>query len=94
MSEDRGVSLPLAKIIVAGGRPVCSDRGIAYSKEFADAVGGQVRAHEGGGRRRVPPARASGGSDGPRRSGRRSISRAAFPEPFSTKPGWTDLDTS
>ncbi|MGO9569186.1 MAG: FAD-binding protein [Desulfomonilaceae bacterium] len=42
MSEDKGVSLPLAKIIVAGGRPVCSDRGIAVLKEFADAVGGQV----------------------------------------------------
>ena len=42
MSEDRGVSLPLAKIIVAGGRPTCSDRGIAVLKEFADAVGGQV----------------------------------------------------
>ncbi len=42
MSEEKGVNLPLAKIIVAGGRPVCSDRGIAVLQEFADAVGGQV----------------------------------------------------
>lgn len=42
MSENKDVNLPLAKIIVAGGRPVCSDRGIAVLQEFADAVGGQV----------------------------------------------------
>jgi len=42
MREDIGVSLPLAKIIVAGGRPVCSDRGITVLRDFADAVGGQV----------------------------------------------------
>jgi electron transfer flavoprotein alpha subunit/NAD-dependent dihydropyrimidine dehydrogenase PreA subunit len=42
MSEDKGVSLSLAKIIVAGGRPVCSERGISVLREFADAVGGQV----------------------------------------------------
>jgi electron transfer flavoprotein alpha subunit/NAD-dependent dihydropyrimidine dehydrogenase PreA subunit len=42
MNEDQGVSLSLAKIIVAGGRPVCSERGISVLREFADAVGGQV----------------------------------------------------
>ncbi|MGB6063364.1 MAG: electron transfer flavoprotein subunit alpha [Desulfomonilaceae bacterium] len=42
MSQDKGVSLPLAKIIVAGGRPVCSDLGMRVLNEFADAVGGQI----------------------------------------------------
>jgi len=42
MHEDKGVNLSAAKIIVAGGRPVCSDRGISALKDFARAVGGQV----------------------------------------------------
>ena len=37
-----GVDLASAKIIVAGGRPVCSDRGVTVLKEFAQAVGAQV----------------------------------------------------
>ncbi len=42
VKEDKGANLSAAKIIVAGGRPVCSDRGIAMLTEFADAVRGQV----------------------------------------------------
>jgi electron transfer flavoprotein alpha subunit len=42
LHEDTGVDLASAKIVVAGGRPVCSERGIAVLKEFAEAVGGQV----------------------------------------------------
>ncbi|MBI4963945.1 MAG: electron transfer flavoprotein subunit alpha [Desulfomonile tiedjei] len=42
MRERAGVDLGSAKIIVAGGRPVCSDRGIAVLEEFAEAVGGQL----------------------------------------------------
>jgi electron transfer flavoprotein alpha subunit len=34
--------LASAKIIVAGGRPVCSEKGIAVLKDFAEAVGGEV----------------------------------------------------
>ncbi|MBM3302361.1 MAG: FAD-binding protein, partial [Deltaproteobacteria bacterium] len=42
MHDQPGVDLAAAKIIVAGGRPICSDRGITVLKEFAEAVGGQV----------------------------------------------------
>ena len=42
MNEDIGPSITSAKIIVAGGRPVCSDKGMGILKEFADAVGGVV----------------------------------------------------
>jgi len=42
MRERVGVDLASAKIIVAGGRPVCSERGIAVLGEFAEAVGGQM----------------------------------------------------
>lgn len=42
MHEDKGAGLASAKIIVAGGRPVCSERGIAVLKDFADAVGGRL----------------------------------------------------
>jgi electron transfer flavoprotein alpha subunit len=42
MSEDRGVDLQSAKIIVAGGRPACSERGVAVLREFADAIGAQL----------------------------------------------------
>lgn len=42
MHPDKGVDLASAKIIVAGGRPMCSERGVSLLKEFADAVGGQV----------------------------------------------------
>lgn len=42
MHEEKGVDLSAAKIIVAGGRPACSERGISVLKEFADAVGAQL----------------------------------------------------
>jgi electron transfer flavoprotein alpha subunit len=42
MNETSGVDLGAAKIIIAGGRPTCSERGIAVLREFADAVGGQI----------------------------------------------------
>ncbi len=42
MNERKGVDLTSAKIIVAGGRPVCSERGITVLKDFAEAVGGEV----------------------------------------------------
>lgn len=42
MDERKGVDLASAKVIVAGGRPICSERGIGMLKEFADAVGGEV----------------------------------------------------
>ncbi len=42
MHKDRPVDLTAAKIIVAGGRPVCSDRGIGVLRDFADAVGGEI----------------------------------------------------
>lgn len=41
-AEDRGPSLSSAKIVIAGGRPVCSTAGIKLLHEFAEAVGGQV----------------------------------------------------
>jgi electron transfer flavoprotein alpha subunit/NAD-dependent dihydropyrimidine dehydrogenase PreA subunit len=40
--EDTGLNLASARIIVAGGRPVCSDRGIGVLKDFAEAIGGRV----------------------------------------------------
>ncbi len=40
--ENKGPDLTNAKIIVAGGRPVCSQQGMKVLKEFADAVGAQV----------------------------------------------------
>jgi electron transfer flavoprotein alpha subunit/NAD-dependent dihydropyrimidine dehydrogenase PreA subunit len=42
MHEAKGAGLASAKIVVAGGRPVCSERGIAALKDFADAVGGSL----------------------------------------------------
>lgn len=42
LHEGKKVDLAAAKVIVAGGRPVCSERGVAVLKEFADAVGGQL----------------------------------------------------
>jgi electron transfer flavoprotein alpha subunit len=42
MNEDTGPDLTAAKIIVAGGRPACSERGAQILKDLADAVGGQV----------------------------------------------------
>ncbi|HMK37130.1 MAG TPA: electron transfer flavoprotein subunit alpha/FixB family protein, partial [Desulfomonilaceae bacterium] len=42
MHEDQGVGLASAKIIVAGGRPVCSERGMQVLKDFSDAVGGSL----------------------------------------------------
>jgi electron transfer flavoprotein alpha subunit/NAD-dependent dihydropyrimidine dehydrogenase PreA subunit len=42
MDERKGVDLAAAKIIVAGGRPICSERGVGMLKELADAVGGEV----------------------------------------------------
>jgi electron transfer flavoprotein alpha subunit/NAD-dependent dihydropyrimidine dehydrogenase PreA subunit len=41
MHEAQGPDLAAAKIVVAGGRPLCSERGIALLQEFADAVRGQ-----------------------------------------------------
>lgn len=40
--EGKGVDLGSAKIIVAGGRPVCSERGIEVLEDFAGAVGAQL----------------------------------------------------
>jgi electron transfer flavoprotein alpha subunit len=42
MNEASGVDLGTARIIVAGGRPTCSEQGIAVLREFADAVGGHI----------------------------------------------------
>lgn len=42
LHERKGVNLQSAKVIVAGGRPVCSERGIAILREFAEAVGGEL----------------------------------------------------
>ncbi len=42
MNPDKGIDLGAAKIIVAGGRPMCSERGVSVLKDFAEAVGGQV----------------------------------------------------
>lgn len=42
MEDKKRLDLASAKVIVAGGRPVCSEKGIAVLKEFADAIGGEV----------------------------------------------------
>lgn len=42
MEEGKGANLSEAKIIVAGGRPVCSEQGVKVLQDFADAVGGEV----------------------------------------------------
>ncbi|MEW6347741.1 MAG: electron transfer flavoprotein subunit alpha [Thermodesulfobacteriota bacterium] len=42
MDKEKKVNLSEAKVVVAGGRPVCSEQGIAILKEFADAVGGET----------------------------------------------------
>jgi electron transfer flavoprotein alpha subunit/NAD-dependent dihydropyrimidine dehydrogenase PreA subunit len=43
VAEERTrVNLASAKVIVAGGRPLCSERGMAVLKDFSDAVGGQI----------------------------------------------------
>ncbi len=42
MQPDKGVNLAAAKIIVAGGRPICSERGIGILREFAEALGAQM----------------------------------------------------
>ncbi len=42
LREEKGVNLASAKIIVAGGRPVCSERGISVLREFSETVGGQM----------------------------------------------------
>lgn len=42
MNESKGMDLTSARIIIAGGRPVCSEQGIAVLQDFAAAVGGQV----------------------------------------------------
>ncbi len=42
MREDSGEDLQSAKVIVAGGRPVCSEKGMQILREFADAVGGRL----------------------------------------------------
>jgi electron transfer flavoprotein alpha subunit len=42
MSPPGGPDLDNAKIIVAGGRPTCSDKGMAVLKEFADSIGAQL----------------------------------------------------
>jgi electron transfer flavoprotein alpha subunit len=41
-ADDKGLDLASANIIVAGGRPICSERGVSVLKDFADAVGGEV----------------------------------------------------
>jgi electron transfer flavoprotein alpha subunit/NAD-dependent dihydropyrimidine dehydrogenase PreA subunit len=40
--EKKAADLGSARIVVAGGRPVCCERGITLLRDFADAVGGQV----------------------------------------------------
>ncbi len=42
MEERKRVNLASAKIIVAGGRPLCSDAGMALLREFSYAVGGRI----------------------------------------------------
>ncbi|MBI5571058.1 MAG: 4Fe-4S binding protein [Desulfomonile tiedjei] len=42
LQEKKRADLAAAKIIVAGGRPVCSERGIEVLREFAEAVGAEV----------------------------------------------------
>jgi electron transfer flavoprotein alpha subunit len=42
MMEQAGNNLAAAKIIVAGGRPLCSSKGIAILKEFAASIHGEL----------------------------------------------------
>lgn len=42
LEEPSGVDIASAKIVVAGGRPVCSERGVTMLREFAEAIGGQI----------------------------------------------------
>ena len=42
MDTEKRVDLAAARIVVAGGRPVCSDRGMVVLMEFAEAVGGEL----------------------------------------------------
>jgi electron transfer flavoprotein alpha subunit len=41
-AEAGGPDLVSAKIVVAGGRPVCSERGITVLRDFAEAIKGQI----------------------------------------------------
>ncbi len=87
LHEGKKVDLAAAKVIIAGGRPVCSERGVAVLREFADAVGGQVACtrvvvEEGYFGRNIRSAKPA------RRSDPKSISLAESPELFSTKPEW------
>ena len=42
VQEKKRANLATAKVIVAGGRPICSERGVAVLREFAEVVGGEV----------------------------------------------------
>ena len=42
MQEEKGVDIASAKVIVAGGRPACSDRGMSVLRDFADAIGAEL----------------------------------------------------
>lgn len=42
MNPPTSVNLTSAKIIVAGGRPICSEKGISVIKDFAAAVKGEI----------------------------------------------------
>ncbi len=42
INPQKAVNLASAKIIVAGGRPVCSEKGISILKDFAAAVKGEI----------------------------------------------------
>jgi|UniRef100_A0A7C4EX49 electron transfer flavoprotein alpha subunit/NAD-dependent dihydropyrimidine dehydrogenase PreA subunit len=42
MNPPTGVNLASAKIVVAGGRPICSEKGLAILKDFAAAVKGEI----------------------------------------------------
>jgi len=42
MQEPGAADLTSAKIVVAGGRPICSEKGIALLRDFAEAIGGQT----------------------------------------------------
>jgi len=42
MNMQTGVNLASSKIVVAGGRPICSEKGLSTLKEFAAAVKGEV----------------------------------------------------
>jgi electron transfer flavoprotein alpha subunit len=42
MNTESATNLSEAGIIVAGGRPICSEQGMSVLKEFAEAVGAEV----------------------------------------------------